>query len=374
MHRREFLKLGAVAGGTLLLGGTGRFRSVLAGPKEIPTVDRLVITNLVDNVYDIFAKGGKLGNLSVTRHNLPFPYGSDVSLLSEHGLAFHLQSFRGAEEKQILLDFALTPHTLTNNYQGLRVEPAKADALIISHGHVDHYGGLLDLATSLQGHGKTGLTLYAGGRDTFCHRWVVQPDGKTLDYGELKQDALEARGLKVVLAEESTSVAGHAMTSGHIARITDFEMSPPAARLEAGATGSGCDATFHFPPGTIKVEAKPGDLVKDIFWGEHATAYNVKDRGLVVISSCGHAGIINSVRQLQKSTRVEKVHAVVGGWHLAPYPDDIIGKTVGALKEIDPDYLIPMHCTGFRTMMAVQREMPQKLIMPSTGTRVLFGA
>ncbi len=374
MHRREILKLGAIAGGTILLGGTGRFRSLLAAPKEIPAIDRLVMTNLVDNIYDIFAKGGKLGRVSVSRNNLPFPYGSNVTLLSEHGLAYHLQSFRGAEEKQILLDFALTPHTLTNNYQGLRVDPAKADALIISHGHLDHYGGLLDLATSLQGHGKPGLTLYAGGRDTFCHRWVVQPDGKNLDYGELKQDALEARGLKVVLAEEPTTVAGHAMTSGHIARITDFEMSPPAARLEAGATGSGCDATFHFPPGTIKVEAKPGDLVKDIFWGEHATAYNVKERGLVVISSCGHAGIINSVRQLQKSTGVEKVHAVVGGWHLAPYPDDIIDKTVGALKEIDPDYLIPMHCTGFRTMMAVQREMPQKLIMPSTGTRVVFGA
>jgi 7,8-dihydropterin-6-yl-methyl-4-(beta-D-ribofuranosyl)aminobenzene 5'-phosphate synthase len=374
IHRREFLKLGAVTGGTIFLRGTGRLWSLLAAPKEIPTVDRLVLTNLVDNIYDIFAKGGKLGNVTVTRNNLPFPYGSDVALLSEHGLAYHLESFRGAEAKQILLDFALTPHTLANNCQGLKVEPANADALIISHGHVDHYGGLLDLAKSLQGRGKPGLTLYAGGRDTFCHRWVAQPDGKNLDYGELKQDALEALGLNVALAEEPTTVAGHAMTSGHIQRITAFEMSPPAARLEAGATGSGCDATYHFPSGTVKVEAKPGDLVKDIFWGEHATAYNVKDRGLVVISSCGHAGIINSVRQLQKSTGVEKVHAVVGGWHLAPYPDDIIDKTVAALKEIDPDYLIPMHCTGFRTMMAVQREMPQKLIMPSTGTRVVFGA
>ena len=108
MHRRELLKLGAITGGTILLGGAGRFRSVFAGPKEIPTVDRLVITNLVDNVYDIYAKGGKFGSIAVTRNTLPFPYGSDVPLLSEHGLAFHLESYRGAEEKQILLDFALS--------------------------------------------------------------------------------------------------------------------------------------------------------------------------------------------------------------------------------------------------------------------------
>jgi 7,8-dihydropterin-6-yl-methyl-4-(beta-D-ribofuranosyl)aminobenzene 5'-phosphate synthase len=373
MHRREFLRLGAVAGGTFLVGGTGRFGRFLDTPKEIPTTDRLVCTNLVDNIYDVFAKGGKIGNLTITRNTLPHPYGSEVSLLSEHGLAFHLESFRGAEEKQILVDFALTPHTLTNNFKGLKVDPARADALIISHGHDDHYGGLPDLAQALQGKAKPGLTLYAGGRDTFCHRWVVQPDGNKLDYGELKRDELEARGLKVVIAEEPTVVAGHAFTSGHIARITDFEMSPPAARLEAGTPGSACDATFHFPPGTVKLEAQPGELVKDLFWGEHATAYNVKGRGLVVISSCGHAGIINSVRQIQKSTGIEKVHAVVGGWHLAPYPDELIAKTVAAMKEINPDYLIPMHCTGFRTIVAIQREMPEKLVMPSTGTRVVFG-
>src|SRR5258708_13267552 len=119
MHRREFLKLGAVTGGTILLGGTGRFRSLLAAPKEIPTIDRLVMTNLVDNIYDIFAKGGKLGSLTVTRNTLPFPYGSDVALLSEPGFAHHFQPFPGAEEKQILPHFPPTPPPLPNTHHPL---------------------------------------------------------------------------------------------------------------------------------------------------------------------------------------------------------------------------------------------------------------
>src|SRR5260370_21946544 len=97
MPRRHFLKLGAITGGTVLLGGTGRFGSLLAAPKEIPTVDRLVMTNLVDNIYDVFAKGGKIGNVTITRNTVPYPYGSDAMLFSEHWVAYHLHSFRGAE-------------------------------------------------------------------------------------------------------------------------------------------------------------------------------------------------------------------------------------------------------------------------------------
>jgi 7,8-dihydropterin-6-yl-methyl-4-(beta-D-ribofuranosyl)aminobenzene 5'-phosphate synthase len=127
----------------------------------------------------------------------------------------------------------------------------------------------------------------------------------------------------------------------------------------------------HF--GLSQVEAKPGDLVPDLFQGEHATAYHVKDRGLVVITSCGHAGVINSVRQVQKATGVQKVHAIVGGFHLAPAPDEIVARTIEAFRQIDPDYIIPMHCTGINTIMAVHQAMPKKLVMPSTGTRVVFG-
>ncbi len=368
MRRRDVLRLGAVGTGIFAVGGLARVagRATAQSPAA-PTVDRLVMTNVVDNVYDVFAKAGKLDSITVERAGLRF--GAD-SLLAEHGLAYHLESVRGSERRQILLDFSLTERNLFNNYKVLKIDPAAADALVVSHGHADHYGALADYARLVQGKSKPGLTLYAGGEDTFCHRVVVTPGG-TIDQGRLDRAGLEARGLGVVLAKQPATVAGHAFTSGQIARLTDFEKPPAASRLVAGPMDSACSVT-HF--GATKVESKPGELVADAFQGEHATAYHVKGRGLVVITSCGHAGVINSVRQAQKAAGVDRVHAVVGGFHLAPAPDEIVAKTVEAFKIIDPDYIIPMHCTGLNTIIALHREMPKKLVMPSTGTRVIFGA
>jgi len=366
MDRREVLRLGAVGAGIFAFAGLPRAAGRAAAQSGAPTVDRLVMTNVVDNAYDVFAKGGKLDAITVQRS----PLGPDGALLAEHGLAYHLESVRGAERREVLLDFSLTERSLLNNYAVLKVDPSKADAMILSHGHRDHYGALPDLARLAQGKLKPGLTLYAGGEDTFCHRVVTTPSG-TIDQGQLDQAGLEARGLKVVLARQPAVASGHAFTSGPIPRLTDFEKPPAAARLVAGPMDSACSVT-HF--GATRVEAKPGELVADNFQGEHATAYHVKDRGLVVITSCGHAGVINSVRQVQKATGIEKVHAVVGGFHLAPAPDEIVAKTVEAFKAIDPDYIVPMHCTGLNTIMAVHAVMPRKLVMPSTGTRVIFGA
>jgi 7,8-dihydropterin-6-yl-methyl-4-(beta-D-ribofuranosyl)aminobenzene 5'-phosphate synthase len=108
--------------------------------------------------------------------------------------------------------------------------------------------------------------------------------------------------------------------------------------------------------------------------GEIAAIYAVRERGLVVISSCGHAGIINTIRHAQQVTGVERLHAVVGGWHLAEAPEDVVARTVAALKELAPEFFVPMHCTGFSTMARLEHALPGRLVEPSAGTRVTFGA
>ena len=368
MNRRDVLFLGATGAAVFALGGIKRFGSApaLAQTSAPPTVDRLVMTNVVDNVYDIFAKGGKLDTITVQRAAL----NPKAPLAAEHGLAYHLESFRGGEQRETLLDFSLTQTNLFGNYRVLKVDPTRADALVLSHGHLDHYGALPDLARVTVGKWKPGITLHAGGEDTFCQRVVVTPTA-TVDQGALDRPYLESKGVKVVLAKQPSVVTGPAFVTGQIPRVTDFEKPPAAARLMAGPMDSAC-AAGHFGP--TKVEAKPGELVPDNFQGEHATVYHVKDRGLVVITSCGHAGVINSVRQAQKASGIQKVHAIVGGFHLAPAPDDVVGKTVAAFKEIGPDWVIPMHCSGVNTIIAVHMAMPKALVMPSTGTRVVFGA
>ena len=108
MTRRDVLRLGAVGTGLFATGGLTRVAGrATAQSRAVPTVDRLVMTNVMDNIYDVFAKGGKLDSITVERAGLRF--GADA-LLAEHGLAYHLESVRGSERRQILLDFTSCGH------------------------------------------------------------------------------------------------------------------------------------------------------------------------------------------------------------------------------------------------------------------------
>jgi 7,8-dihydropterin-6-yl-methyl-4-(beta-D-ribofuranosyl)aminobenzene 5'-phosphate synthase len=114
--------------------------------------------------------------------------------------------------------------------------------------------------------------------------------------------------------------------------------------------------------------------IPDDFEHEQATVYNVKGRGLVIMTSCGHRGIVNSVRTAVQVSGIHKVHAVLGGFHLAPHPDAYLQQTIDGLKPFDPDFVIPMHCSGENFVGMAQAQFGSKFVRSSTGTRFVFSA
>ena len=156
------------------------------------------------------------------------------------------------------------------------------------------------------------VKLYAGGEDNFCHR-LIGAQGQLTDFGSLDRRALAARKVATVLCEHPTVIAGHAFTTGQIKR-SGVEKILPNTMVEYGIKdGLGCDATkyTHFTAAELQ-----GKVVPDEHTHEHATCFNVKDRGLVVITSCGHVGILNTIRQAQEVSGIKQLHALIAGFHL----------------------------------------------------------
>jgi len=386
LSRRDVLRLGAVAGGALLAGtlagceskssaakatghqpGSGDAAALRVSDSAPPVVDRLAVTVVVDSFFDALVKSAKVGAVDVVRSSLGLGPDLPRQLHSEWGLGLHLQSARGDEIRTYLLDYGLSPTAGLSNLDFLKLDVAAVDALILSHGHYDHFGGLMPLLSRHRDRMRPDLTLYVGGEDTFCYRFRVPDSGDRQFYGALDRRELKKWSVRVAMAETPTVIGGQAFSTGAIAR-TSFETVQPSAQVELGMRdGAGCDSS-HFAP-----EEQAGQIVPDKFWYEHATCFNVKDRGLVIISSCGHAGIVNSIKAAQAASGVDKVHAVVGGFHLTPAPEPYVAQTVEALKALNPDYIIPMHCTGRTFARLAEAAMPGRLIPSFTGTRFTFG-
>jgi len=331
---------------------------------EMPEVDALTLQVLVDNSsFGPFLPDLTLPGLRLMRHtgDAGKAVMSRQALHAEFGLSILATSRRNGTTAKVLVDFGYTPEAVRNNRALLGIDLSDLDAAVLSHGHLDHYGGF----AGVFGEGaRRAVPLYVGGEETFCERVALIGNPPPV-MGILDRDALTRAGFAVKIAPTPQIIKGQAFTSGTIP-LASFERAAIPTQMRPG---KGCDAA-HLDPAKKDATQLPDDGAHEL-----ATCYAVKGLGLVVIASCSHRGVINSVLQARKISGIDKVHAVVGGFHLVrPRTEEEAKRTVAELAALDPAYVVPMHCTGDVFIQEAMRVMPQKVVRPYIGTELIFAA
>jgi 7,8-dihydropterin-6-yl-methyl-4-(beta-D-ribofuranosyl)aminobenzene 5'-phosphate synthase len=311
-------------------------------------VDAVEVTVLVDNFVDILLPGGEVAARPAIDFGM-FERDRE-KLLAEHGLSLLLAVEREGARATVLYDAGLGAGTAVHNMDVLQVGLADLRAVVLSHGHSDHHGGLEGM---MRRAGARGMPLVIH-PDAWRDRRVVFPTGAEVHLPPPSRQDLDREG--VAVGDErrpSLLIDDTVLVTGEVERVTGFERGLPGseARTDAGW--------------------EPDPWIRD----DQAVVAHVRDRGLVVLSGCSHAGVINVLRQAQRLTGVDRIHAFVGGMHLSgPAFEPLIGPTLDELDAIGPTWVVPGHCTGWRATHELARRLPDAFVQTSVGTRLRFAA
>jgi 7,8-dihydropterin-6-yl-methyl-4-(beta-D-ribofuranosyl)aminobenzene 5'-phosphate synthase len=325
---------------------------------SLTPVERVEILTVIDNVMDVL-----LGNTDVAKRlgpagregqRLPLVeaplleagHAADVPV-AEHGLSLLVSVTVGDTRRTLLFDTGSTVDGLVHNLHALGVNLEDAEAIVLSHGHFDHTTGLNGLAGRLQP-----LPPLVVHPDFWLRRRVAVPGHEPYELPTTSEEKVRGAGFEVVERREpSLLLDGCLLVTGEIKRTTEFEQG------------------FALHQALRDGQWQPDPFIYD----DQALVANVRGRGLVVITGCGHSGVINTLRYARELTGIDRVYAVVGGLHLATAAlETVVWPTVEALAEFAPEIIVPAHCTGWRATHALAAAFPDAFIQNSVGTRYVL--
>lgn len=314
---------------------------------EVNEVHKVEILTLEDNYIDI----ASLDNSTIVTRGSPI---KDMqlrnSILAEHGFSALVKCTTNDKTRTIIFDFGFSTHVAARNADALNVDLTEVEVAVLSHGHIDHFGGLGEVAKRI---GKRGLQLILHHTAFRANRYLVPIPGFKIGLPAPAKEEVEEAGFRIVETKEPYSLLdGEALFLGEIPRRTSFEKGMPNAFYEEN-----------------------GKETRDSIEDDTSLVMNIRGKGLVILSGCAHSGIINTVKYASEVTGVNNVHVVMGGFHLTgPAFEPIIDDTLKSMKEVGPDYVIPTHCTGRKAALTFEKAMPDQFILNMSGTKLTFAA
>jgi 7,8-dihydropterin-6-yl-methyl-4-(beta-D-ribofuranosyl)aminobenzene 5'-phosphate synthase len=325
----------------------------------LASVDSVDVQVLVDNVTDSLSSVPSFIETELAglgrRRGAAWVLGGGCLCCAAHGLSCLLTLRQGDKVHSVLFDTGPEDRVFEQNVSRLGVDLGPVEAVVLSHGHWDHAGAMLRALQLVRDRN--------GGRDVACYmhpdmfrsRASRAPDGAMRLMDDVPSEAaLTAHGGRVICTRDAQAIAGDTVyVSGEIPRRTGFEVGLPG-QVRRTLDGNGWE---------------PDELLMD----ERFIAFNVKGKGLVVLTACSHAGVVNVLNHARECVPDVRMHAVLGGLHLSGINERIIPPTVSALDGFGLDLIAAGHCTGWRAMAALANAFGDGRLTPlAVGKRLRF--
>jgi 7,8-dihydropterin-6-yl-methyl-4-(beta-D-ribofuranosyl)aminobenzene 5'-phosphate synthase len=324
---------------------------------ELEPVDRIAVTILMDNLTDPLL----VDQAGVIRLNWPKALSGAVpraasrvsprsgvpdALIAEPGFSALVRVSKGGGERTLLFDTGVSPNGMVENMRRLGISATDVEVIVLSHGHWDHITGMEGLVSELS-RAQLPVMIHPA---FWSRRRIRFPGLEPAELPSASRPALEGMGFEIIEERQpSFLLDGSALITGEVDRTTQFE------------TGFNGHERFQGDGW------RPDPLILD----DQALVVLIREKGLMVLSGCGHAGIVNTVRYAQKLTGEHRIAAIIGGFHLSgPMFEPIIGPTVEALGSLSPAVLGPAHCTGWKAVHQLAARFPDAFVQCAVGTTI----